>query len=232
MSVSVQIFHQFEQFSDWPDDAILALSEKLDLKRLTRRQMVLVGSEAGTTLAWVVEGAIWLVDHSLDDRECVVGRYGPGELIGELHAFGGGRNLPAGLGYMAAGPASIAAISSSAMTGLILSNPLIAQGIIRLLAERSCSLFRWRSILALPLAVDRVIAVLEALGNERKGSQAHTLPAGITQQEIAAHANTTRETVTRTMQRLQAAGAVIREGSNWQIDPERLRAYRQTLSQA
>ena len=141
MSVSVLVLRQFPQFSDWPDAALLELSEKLELRRLTRRQVVLTDQDIGTTLAWVVEGTTWLVDHSLDDRECVLGRYGPGELLGELHAFGGSRDLPSGLGYMAAGAASIATISKVALMELINTNPLIAQGVIRLLAERSCALF-------------------------------------------------------------------------------------------
>lgn len=228
LPVSVLLLRQFPQFADWPDAPLQVLSERLELRRLTRRQVVLTGQDVGATLAWVIEGAIWLVDHSLDDRECVLGRYGPGEMLGELHAFGGSRSLPEGLGYMAAAAASIAVVSKEVLSELIAANPLIAQGIIRLMAERSCAHFRWRAILALPSAVERVIAVLEVLtGGE---TPLRTLPAGITQQEIAAYANTTRETVTRTMQRLQASGAVMREGSSWQINVEALARAREDVT--
>ena len=73
-----------------------------------------------------------------------------------------------------------------------------------------------------------MISVLEVLVGE-VNSPVAVLPAGITQQEIAAYANTTRETVTRTMQRLQAAGAVVREGSAWQIDLARLADARKSI---
>ena len=228
MSVSVLVLRQFVQFANWPEDALGQLSDKLELRRLTRRQVVLAEQDIGTHLAWVIEGTVWLVDHSVDDRECVLGRYGPGDMLGELHAFGGGRELPSGLGYMAAGAASIATVSKDMLNTLINGNPLVAQGIIRLLAVRSCALFRWRTILALPSAVERVISVLEVLVGE-VNSPVAVLPAGITQQEIAAYANTTRETVTRTMQRLQAAGAVVREGSAWQIDLARLAEARKSI---
>lgn len=205
------------------------LSERLELQHLVRRQVVLGDLTTGSTLAWVLDGAVWLVDNSVDDKECVLGRYGPGEMLGELHAFGGSRDLPVGLNYVAAGAVSIATVSKSILSTLISANSVIAHGVIRLLAERSCALFRWRSILALPSAVERVIAVLEVLAGQ--GPQPDkALPAGVTQQEIAAYANTTRETVTRTMQRLQAAGAVSRDGNSWQINSVGLSSARNSIS--
>lgn len=229
MPVSPLLLRQFPQFSDWPDDSLAELAEKMELRRLTRRQVLLNCEDRSSSLAWVIEGTVWLVDHSLDDRECVLGRYGPGEILGELHAFGGASELPSNLGYVAASASSVATVATTFMQQLIASTPAIACHVIQLMAKRSCAHFRWRSILALPSAVERVMAVLESLSRDQ-ASPRQCLPAGITQQEIAAYANTTRETVTRTMQRLQASGAVIRDGSHWLIDLAALHAARQEIS--
>lgn len=223
MAVSPLLLRQFAQFAHWPDDALGALAENLRLRQLARRQIALGDTELGDSVAWVIEGAVWLVDHAQDDREYVLGRYGAGEMFGELHALGNATRLPVGINYLAACASHVALVKKSKLLALIGSQPAIAEQMVLLLAERSCDFFRWRSILALPSAVERIIAVLEALA-EPTSDHKGRIPAGITQQEIAAYANTTRETVTRTMQKLQTSGAALRDENGWQIDPAKLKA--------
>lgn len=222
MAVSPLILRQFPQFAAWPDASLARLAGQVTLKRLSRRQLALTPGELGHRLAWVVEGSVWLVDHTLDDREFVLGRFAAGELFGELHAFGRAARMPPGISYVAAENGAAAVTDKTALWNLMAEEPRLGQHMVGLLAERMGDFFRWRSIFALPSAPERVAATLAALAED--AGEAGLLPAGMTQQEIAAHANTTRETVTRVMQRLQGEGAVRRDGAHWRVDATRLRA--------
>lgn len=220
MAVSLLVLRQFNSFSAWPEEALTALSEQLSLRRLTRRQLAFQNGESGECIAWVLEGSVWLMDHTNDDREVFMDRYTPGSLFGELHAFQQIQTETRGFVYVAATASSIAVARKQAIWSLFSNHPFTAQAMVMSMANRMGEFFRWRTILALPSAGERVAAVLLTLADPSSGS----LPTGITQQEIAAYANTTRETVTRVMQRLQATNAVFRNGATWEItSPDKLR---------
>jgi len=216
MSVAALLLKQFSQFDTWPEESLERLAGHLSLRRLARRQLALGPEELGRKVAWVAEGAVWLVDQGQDEREAVLGRFGPGEMFGELHAFGPASHLPPNLGYVTAAPGTVVVASRDMLWELLGEQASLGQQMTRLLAGRMADFFRWRAILSLSAAPDRVVAVLTALA-DGEGSGA-CLPPGTTQMEIAAYANTTRETVTRVMQRLQAAGAARRDGQQWLID--------------
>jgi len=213
LAVSLLVLRQFATFACWPDGTLACLGEQLTLRRLTRRQLALQGQEVGKAIGWVLEGSVWLMDHTQGDREIFLDRFAPGAMFGELHAFQNATAATAGFVYVAASAGSIAIVSKEFVWKLIADHPSAAQAMVSSMSGRMGEFFRWRAILALPSAGERVAAVLIALKDKTTGA----LPLGITQQEIAAYANTTRETVTRVMQRLQSTGSVCRNGATWEI---------------
>lgn len=228
MGVSPLILRQFAPFASWPDDCLARLAENAHLRSLARRQLALTPAEIGEWIGWVVEGGVWLLDHTQEDRESVLGRFAGGDLFGEMHAFGDAGRLTGYLSYVAVGPSSVALVQRRVAWELIGSEAQVGQQLVALLARRMADFIRWRAILGLPSAPERVMAVLATLS--ASSSAPGTLPAGMTQQEIAAYANTTRETVTRVMQRLQADGVVQRDGSTWHINREALEQAQRSLA--
>lgn len=228
MGVSPLILRQFAPFASWPDECLARLAESANLRHLARRQLALAPSEMGEWIGWVIEGGVWLLDHTQEDRESVLGRFMGGDLFGEMHAFGDAGHLTGYLSYVAVGTSTVAMVHRRVAWELIGSEAQVGQQLVALLARRMADFFRWRAILGLPSAPERVMAVLAALMTG-EGAAEH-LPAGMTQQEISAYANTTRETVTRVMQRLQADGVVRRDGSTWHVNREALARAQRSLS--
>jgi CRP/FNR family transcriptional regulator, cyclic AMP receptor protein len=230
LGISPLILRQFAPFASWPDDCLAQLAESASLRQLARRQLALTPAEMGEWIGWVIEGGVWLVDHTQEDRESVLGRFTGGDLFGEMHAFGEAGRLTGYLSYVSVGPSKVALVQRRVAWELIGREAQVGQQLVALLTNRMADFFRWRAILGLPSAPERVMAVLAALLTGDNTIAIGQLPAGMTQQEIAAYANTTRETVTRVMQRLQADGVVVRDGSTWQVNRAALEKAQRSLA--
>jgi CRP-like cAMP-binding protein len=74
-----------------------------------------------------------------------------------------------------------------------------------------------RTLLSMPTPAQRVCAQLVQLSHANTNSQAPNVANAPTHQEIAIMINTTRETVTRVFQKLQAQGIIKRDGSSLHI---------------
>jgi CRP/FNR family transcriptional regulator, cyclic AMP receptor protein len=85
------------------------------------------------------------------------------------------------------------------------------------LAERLRRATLQRAVLALPSSFQRVCAQLRLLTEPQSGG-AIVIPLPPTHQEIAIMVNTSRETVTRTLQFLQGLQIVVRAGTQLVVE--------------
>jgi CRP/FNR family cyclic AMP-dependent transcriptional regulator len=98
---------------------------------------------------------------------------------------------------------------------LLVTQPLIAQRVLHLLAQSVRHSIKERAMLSLPNAFHRIFVQLNLLVNNSSSQrQIHHVPR---QQDIAAMVNTSRETVSRALQLLIKNGVLTKSGHQLHI---------------
>ncbi len=189
------------------------LAQALQVRQFPKRATV--GLEGG--LAWVVEGRVSAIGLTLDKQPFTLASYGPGHVLGAVELLDPHPAVHAPLSYVAVTSGSVAMLERTRCLQLLEQEASLALWMARNMAGVLAQQFQMRQILTSPGATERVCGALFLVAEPGPDGKA-VLPAGIGQQDIAAYANTTRETVTRVMQKLQATGLVSRNGSVWEID--------------
>lgn len=213
MTVATVVAASWPVFFQAPEPVLAQVAQAAQLRPLRRRQVALRPGEVGQCVAWVVSGRVQALDQTVDGKEFVVGSFGPGEFFGEVEAFG---QVVPGTVYVAAMEGAVAVVPAAVLEEAGGAWPGLWRRLLAATAARSGQWLAWRRRLSLPNAVERVEETLAWLAGLDASGQGR-LPPGVTQQEIAGYANTTRETVTRVMQRLQQEGRVVREEGGWKV---------------
>lgn len=215
MTLSALVLQRLPLLAGLPDELGALCANSGVIRTVKRRQVVFLPQEVGRFLGFVVQGRVQEVAFTPDEREFAVRSYGEGEHFGEVEAWGAVQ-LPLAVEYVAVADGSIALLPIQTIIQLGAAWPILWQRLFTASVQRQGEWLRWRQWWNMPNAAERVEAVLAWLATQGEGG---VLPAGVTQQEIAGYANTTRETVTRVMQRLQAEGKLSRTAAGWVWSP-------------
>lgn len=151
---------------------------------------------------WIVEeGSVKIFKLNPDGGEHILHLRGPGTSFNDISALDGGAN-----------PANAAALSTKADVWLIpvdviqmvlARNPLVALNVIRLLAARVRSLVTQIEDLALYSVMVRLARFLI-----KQATDPSLSAPGVTRTAIAAHINTTPQTISNLLRSLEEAGAI------------------------
>ncbi len=182
--------------------AELAYITENSVKRtFTAGEMIFLEGEAGDGL-WIVEkGRVKIYKLSPDGNEHILHLRGPGKTFNDIAALDGAEN-----------PANAAALSNEVLVWLIpsdvirqvlLQNPQVALNVIRLLGRRVRHLVSQIEDLALYSVIVRLARFL------LKQTEDPSLSGpGVTRTAIAAHLNTTPQTISVALRELEAAQAI------------------------
>lgn len=195
-------------FADLPTLQLGAVAERMQIVSLRRRE-VLGGVAGFTGLGVVLSGSLQSVDETTDGREVVLATAEANEPFG----------LAELLADAIAPPTWVAASASTAVGTLdraaaveVLHRPELALAVARSLARRVCEMQGMQKILSIHSVPARLAAWLHWQCAGTNGDI--RLP---THAELAWQLNTTRESVTRVLQRLSADGLLAREGEVWRV---------------
>jgi len=179
----------------------------LRFRKVTRDDYVLHKGGGGDHLLFLLAGRLKVADLTEDGREIGLSFLDPGDYFGELSIIDG---LPRSASVIATEPSLVAFLPSAQALSLIYSHALVAERVMKRLAQKIRAASSHRSILGIPNAHQRVFALIAQLVT--------TAPGGLTvienmptQQEIAIMANTSRETVSRAVQVLIQRGVVEKD---------------------
>lgn len=195
-------------FAELPTLQLGAVAERMQIVSLRRREVL--GGEAGFNgLGVLLSGSLQSVEETTDGREVVLATVEPN------HSFGVAELLAQPL----APPTWVAAGTSTAVGTLdrvaaleVLRRPELAWAVARTLAQRVCELQGMQKILSIHSVPARLAAWLHWQCGGQEGEL--RLP---THAELAWQLNTTRESVTRVLQRLSSDGLLAREGEVWRV---------------
>lgn len=208
MPVSALVLKTSPFFAEAPQAALAFAAERMQLQTLRRREVLPPDGGAFDGLGLVVHGSVQAVDLTIDGREAALVSAAPGEVLG-LAQLLAERALP--LSWVASqGPATVAVLARPAALAL-LQMPEMGLRAARWLAQQLSDMAAWQKFLGLHPVGARVCAsllhVMQADGSLR-------LP---THAELGWRLNTTRESVTRMLQRLLQDGVIAREGERWRV---------------
>lgn len=179
----------------------------LQLRTVERGDHVLHKGGVGDHLLFLLAGRLQAVDMIEDGREVGLSFLSAGDYFGELSIIDG---LPRSASVVALENSLIALLPRSHALALIYQNPLVAERLLKRMAENIRTAANYRAILAIPNAFQRVFALLNQFSKIAPGGLV-VIEKMPTQQEISIMVNTSRETVSRAIHILIQKGVVEKD---------------------
>ena len=171
------------------------------LRTFTANELIFLEGEPAQGL-WIVEsGRVKIYKLSPDGNEHILHLRGPGKTFNDIGALDGGAN-PANAAALSA-EVQVWLVPTDIITHVLTHNPQVALNVIRLLAKRVRSLVGQIEDLALYSVIVRLARFLIKQVDDPSLSG-----PGVTRTAIAAHLNTTPQTISVALRELEAAGAI------------------------
>jgi CRP-like cAMP-binding protein len=219
MPILIPILQGLRLFESLPVSRVAELAQVMGERRVERREVVVKRGDSHAGLGFLIEGRLQTVDFTLDGREVGIDFIEEGDFFGELSVIDG---QPAPEYVIAVAPSRVTLLDRDRARELMFSTPATSASVAARLAERMRRAARQRAVLALPSSFQRVCAQLLLLSRHEAVDRA-VIAMPPTHQEIAIMVNTSRETVTRTLQFLQMQKVIARTGSELVVlAPEQL----------
>jgi CRP/FNR family transcriptional regulator, cyclic AMP receptor protein len=188
------------------DDAD-ALLDRVRRRTVKRGTEILREGAAGEEVMLVLSGRVKLVAIGADRREVVLALRGPGELIGEMAAFGAGRRTATGV---AVDDVEAGFLHAYELTEFLSTHPDVAIVMIRMLVRRLAEATRDVVDLATRDSLGRVAKrLVELSGGHGVAIGGGTkIELSLSQDELARWTGATRETVSRALRLMRQLGWV------------------------
>lgn len=209
MPILIPILQGLRLFDSLPPAKLAEVAALMRERRADRREVVIKRGETDAGLGFLIEGRLQTINFTLDGREVGIDFVDEGDFFGELSVIDG---QPAPEFVIAVAPSRLAFLDRHRARELMFSTPRGAEAVAARLAARMRRATSHRAVLALPSSFQRVCAQLSLL-TQRDGNGQIVIVMPPTHQEIAIMVNTSRETVTRTLQFLQGRKVLARAGN-------------------
>jgi CRP/FNR family transcriptional regulator len=181
-------------------DGMTRLIDAAQLKRFSGGEILFLEGEATLGL-WVMEsGRVKVYKLHPEGREHILHFFGPSDWFNEVSALDGGPN-----------PASAAALNevavwlvpSETIEALLIDDPSLMRTVIGFLANHNRVLVGQIERVALYTVTERLARFLLEAENQTLMNE-----TGITRMQVAAHINTTPETLSRVLKHMETLGAI------------------------
>ena len=210
MAVPVLFLQTFPLLRALPEATLAALASQASDLVFAKRAVVLQKGPPTPSLCLLAEGRLQAVDFTIDGREVGLYFINPGDYVGELSIIDG---LEQPEFIIAVARSRIITLPRNIVRQAIFATPATAESVTLRLSARLRAQSAQRTILSLTNPLQKICAQLQLLV-VAPGATQNRISNAPTHQEIAIMVNTSRETVTRVFQVLQAHGAVQRQGND------------------
>ena len=210
-------------FARLPSQVLERVQQRCSWRRYKAGEPIVDYLDASDDVFFVTTGEVCVTIYSIEGKAVSFRNLGPGDIFGEYAAIDG---EPRSANVEARTSCLIASMSATAFRKLLLSEPAVAEALIKSLVRNVRTLTK-RVYEFSTLAVNnRIQAELLRLASlaPRKGKSARLDPAP-THSEIASRISTHREAVSRELNRLSRIGIIERQNGSLVVqDLERLAA--------
>lgn len=209
MPILIPILQGLRLFDRLPIEKLAEVAPTMSERKVERREVVIKRGETDAGLGFLIEGRLQTVNFTLDGKEVGIDFINDGDFFGELSVIDG---QPAPEYIIAVAPSRLVFLDRERARELMFATPKGSEAVATRLADRMRKAASHRAMLALPSSFQRVCAQLSLLAQRSPTGQV-VIVMPPTHQEIAIMVNTSRETVTRTLQFLQGMKVVSRSGN-------------------
>lgn len=184
----------------------------MSILELKKREVLLVSGSAFRGLGVVLQGRMQAMDYTADGREVALTTVEQGEAFGQANLLA---SRPVDLTWVAVNGCTVAVMPQQAALALF-KNTEMSLRVAADLAQQVCEFLSWQKILSVHPVSARVCAWLcwAAVGKADVVVPRHA--------ELAWRLSTTRESITRTLQKLQSEKILRRDGDDWMIENQML----------
>jgi CRP/FNR family transcriptional regulator len=198
-------------FATLSDSEFRSLEHIFHVRTYQKNQVVFLEEEAGNYMYIVLSGKVKVTKSTPSGKETILAIHRQGDFFGEM-ALLDGKTSPATVTAME--DCRIVSISAIDFHRYLMTNDKVIKQIIQVLCSRLR--YVWAQIQALnySTAEARIRGGILQLSRKHGVSDARgiIIDLKITHQELAEMVGTSRETVTRTLARLQKKGIILMEG--------------------
>lgn len=207
MPVSELVLKNCQLFAHLPDTVIGEVAARMSILHLKRREVLLPNGQAFRGLGLVLQGRLQAIDYTLDGREVALSTIEANQTFGQASLIA---TRPVQLTWMAVISSTLAVMPPQFALDL-LRGPHMGFPVAAELAQQVCDFMSWQKILSIHPVSARVCAWIlwEAADKDDLVIPTHA--------ELAWRLSTTRESITRTLQRLQTEAVLERSGDAWHI---------------
>ena len=168
---------------------------------------ILLENDWGGSVYFILDGWVKIRTYNMDGKEVTLNILGKGEIVGEMAAL---EESPRSTDAITLTTATISSIPAQDFVNLLKSEPLAGIRLSQLMAKRLRQLNRrllLREADSLSRVADTILFLAEVQG--QKGSQGTIIP-NLPHRELSGISGLARETVTRSLTKLQKKGLIQR----------------------
>ncbi|WP_310484643.1 Crp/Fnr family transcriptional regulator [Chamaesiphon sp. VAR_48_metabat_403] len=195
--------------SELPAAAIEPVLDRTAIRHHPANQMILLENDWGSSVYFVLSGWLKIRTYNADGREITLNIVGRGEIVGEMAAL---EPVPRSTDVLSLTPATIVNIPADDFVRLLKTEPLAGIRLAQLMARRLRQVnrrLRLRESNSASRVADTLLFLVEGQGKSvaTGGVEIPNLP----HRELSSMSGLARETVTRVLTKMEAAGLIYRD---------------------
>jgi CRP-like cAMP-binding protein len=195
-------------FTGLSDESIQVVTRNAVTRAHPANRVILLENDWGGSVYFIVEGWVKIRTHNLDGKEITLNIVGKGEIVGEMAAL---EEVPRSTDAITLTPTTISSIPAQDFLNLLRTEPLAGVRLAQLMAKRLRQInrrLRLREADSLSRVADTLLFLAEGQGKKReKGTEIPNLP----HRELSSISGLARETVTRSLTKLEKKGLIARD---------------------
>jgi len=203
VTVTAEFLRTSPFFSELVEDELVELASRVHERTFHRGEVILLEGDAPRAVYFVVHGQVRIYCLSMEGREQVLRRLGPGESFNVVPVLDGGLS-PANV--MAWTDVTAYAIECGHFLQIVRQHPAVAMALLADLAARLRDMIALVKDLSLRTVGARLAKLLLTQATKKDAA-----PRRMTQQEMAAQLGTVREVVGRALAQLAREGLIRME---------------------
>ncbi len=196
-------------FSGLPQESLENATCHAVTRNHPANRVILLENDWGGSVYFILEGWVKIRTYNKDGKEVTLNIVGKGEVVGEMAAI---EEAPRSTDVITLTPTVISSIPAQDFVDLLYSEPLAGVRLAQLMARRLRQLnrrLRLREADSISRVADTLLFLAEGQG--RKGTKGVEIP-NLPHRELSSISGLARETVTRSLAKLENKGLIQRNG--------------------
>jgi CRP/FNR family cyclic AMP-dependent transcriptional regulator len=196
-------------FAGLPETAFAQVTQHAVIRSHPANRVILLENDWGGSVYFILSGWVKIRTHNIDGKEVTLNIVGKGEVVGEMAAL---EEMPRSTDAITLTETTISSIPAQDFVHLLNNEPIAGIRLAQLMARRLRQLnrrLRLREADSLSRVVDTLLFLAEGQGKIGKnGTEIPNLP----HRELSGISGLVRETVTRSLTKLEKKNLISREG--------------------